>query len=121
MIEYIIAAAMCIVIGYMAGYFTARVHDNHMMHVERESHKMAMNYEIEQHAAQVAKNGMMFEVEKRELTQRHTKILDEIAQVTGIDVVNLPSFGTVHLNHSKTIREAMKALYEEDEEDLNDD
>lgn len=115
--EYILVALMSVVIGFIAGYLLARFNDNRWITVEREKHKMAMLHETERHAAQVAKNGMMFDLEKRELSQRHTKILDEISQVIGMDVIELPSFGTIYLNHSKYVREAMKALYEEDEED----
>lgn len=118
---YIIMAAMCIVVGFMFGYMIARYYDDRIFRIEKKIHETEMRNELERHAEQVAKNGLMYDVEKRELTQRHTKLLDEIAQVTGIDVINLPSFGTVHLNHSKTVREAMKALYEEGEEDLNDE
>lgn len=114
---YIIMAAMGIIVGFIFGYMIARYYDNRILNIEKKIHETEMRRELERHAKQVAKNGVMFDVEKRELTQRHTKILDEIAQVTGIDVVVLPSFGTVHLNHSKNVREAMKALYEEDESD----
>lgn len=114
---YIILAAMGIVVGFIFGYMFATYHDNRVFKIEKKIHETEMRHEIERHAEQVAKNGLIFEVEKRELTQRHTKILDEIAQVTGIDTVALPTFGTINLNHSKTVREAMKALYEEDESD----
>lgn len=115
--EYIVIALMSVVIGFIAGYLLARFNDNRWITVEREQHKMAMLHETERHAAQVAKNGMMFDIEKRELTRRHTNILDEISQVTGIDKIELPSFGTMYLNHSKHVREAMRELYEEDESD----
>lgn len=114
---YIILAAMGIVVGFIFGYMFATYHANRVFKIEKKMHETEMRHEIERHSEQVAKNGLIFEVEKRELTQRHTKILDEISQVTGIDVVELPSFGTINLNHSKTVREAMKALYEEDESD----
>ena len=114
---YIILAVMFLVVGFIFGYIVARYYDDRIFRIEKKIHETEMRRELERHAEQMAKNGLMFEVEKRELTQRHTKLLDEIAQATGIDVINLPSFGTVHLNHSKTVREAMKALYEEDESD----
>ena len=114
---YIILAVMFLVVGFIFGYIVARYYNDRIFRIEKRIHETEMRNELERHAEQVAKNGLMYDVEKRELTQRHTKLLDEIAQVTGIDVINLPSFGTVHLNHSKTVREAMKALYEEDESD----
>ena len=114
---YITLAVMGIVVGFIFGYMFATQHDNRIFKIEKKMHEAEMLHEIERHAEQVAKNGLIFEVEKRELTQRHTKILDEISQVTGIDTVVLPTFGTINLNHSKSVREAMKALYEEDESD----
>lgn len=54
-------------------------------------------------------------VERQELTTRNVRILDEISQVTGIDEIELPSFGTVYLNHSKKQREAMQALHKEED------
>ena len=46
----------------------------------------------------------------------HQKMLSEIAQVTAIDIVELPTFGTVYLNHSKSIRETMDETNNENEE-----
>ena len=51
--------------------------------------------------------------ERQELTNRNVRILDEISKVTGIDKIELPSFGTVYLNHSEKLRAAMQEIYKE--------
>ena len=56
-------------------------------------------------------------IEQQELIQRHAKMLDEISQATGINVIELPSFGKVCLNQSGRPRESMYRIYEEDESD----
>ena len=55
----------------------------------------------------------MYETEIREISQRNTKLLNEISHVTGVDEINLPSFGTIYLDSEKHLREAMKLLNEE--------
>lgn len=53
--------------------------------------------------------------EQRSKAVEMNQLLTEISQVTGIEVVQLPSFGTVYLNQDKIQREAMLSLNMEDE------
>lgn len=55
-----------------------------------------------------------YETEIREIKQRNTRLLNEISRVTGVDEIDLPSFGTVYLDNEKHLRETMKLLNEED-------
>lgn len=119
-----INAATCIVfavlivitflIGFMFGRVSRQVHYQNLIETEREHFRETSEEANKNHSSVLERLGRAYEAETRDLTRRNIKLLDEIAQVTGIDVVELPSFGTVYLNHSKTVREAMQALFKED-------
>lgn len=53
------------------------------------------------------------DIERQDLNNKYIRILDEVSKVTGIDKIELPSFGMVYLNHTEKLREAMRALNEE--------
>ena len=55
-----------------------------------------------------------YETEIREINQRNARLLNEISHATGVDEINLPSFGTIYLDSEKHLREAMRLLNEED-------
>lgn len=55
-----------------------------------------------------------YETEIREINRRNTRLLNEISHITGVDEINLPSFGTIYLDSEKHLREAMRLLNEED-------
>lgn len=53
------------------------------------------------------------DVERQDLNNKYVRILDEVSKVTGVDKIDIPSFGTVYLNHSERLRAAMRELNEE--------
>jgi len=113
-VDCFIAVMVCIAVGFIAGYLTARSDYRHHLDVERVHHESCLA-DAENRYRQTLKDiDKAIRIDAQETAKRHTKLLDEISQVTGIDKVELPSFGVVYLNHSKNVREAMQALYEED-------
>lgn len=114
MYYYVIICVICAMLGFLVGYLAAIDYSVKILKREQERHTENLK-EAEYAFHKGLKDiGKIYRTEQQETAKRHTKLLDEIAQVTGVDVVELPSFGTVYLNHSKNLREAMQALHLED-------
>jgi hypothetical protein len=105
---------LCIIVGFIAGYITAKSNYNYYRDLDRIHYETCLA-NSENHYNQTLKDVQKaFSVQIQENAKRQTQMLDEIAHATGIDTVILPSFGTVYLNHTKNVSEAMKAFYDED-------
>lgn len=121
MIEILIVVALLSVCGFVGGFwgwhaskaYHAKWHDYEL---EREKKSYELQLEnikgcFKENLTDIIKT---HNTERQELTNRNIRILDEISKVTGIDKIELPSFGTVYLNHSEKLRAAMQAIYEEE-------
>jgi hypothetical protein len=53
------------------------------------------------------------DIARQDLNNQYIRILDEVSKATGIDKIELPSFGTVYLNYNEKLRAAMQELNEE--------
>ena len=111
------AILLCSAFAYISGYLYSE--RSWKTRLERELN--TFNDILESNSSEFKDNlretRKTYELKIRELTNEHTKLLNEISNVTGIDEVKLPSFGTIYLDSDKHLREAMKLLYEEDDED----
>lgn len=112
------AILLCSISGYAIGY----LHSNHWWASRMEDEVLTFNDILEHNSAEFKNNlretRNVYELKIRELKNENAKLLNEISVVTGIDEVNLPSFGTIYLNSDKHLREAMKLLYKEDEDNV---
>lgn len=54
------------------------------------------------------------DVERQNLNNKYIRILDEVSKATGINKIELPSFGIVYLNHTERLRAAIRELNKED-------
>lgn len=103
-----------LILSFVSGYCMARNNADFRVSLEKIRHDETIIELREKH------NNELIDIRKHYITmsqneaKRFTKILDEVSQVTGVDKVELPSFGVVYLNHSKNLREAMRALHMED-------
>lgn len=103
-----------LILSFVSGYCMARNNSDFRISLEKIRHDETIIELREKH------NEELIDIRKHYITmsqneaKRFTKILDEVSQVTDVDKVELPSFGTIYLNHSKNLREAMQALHMED-------
>ena len=109
---------ICTLIGIFWGWCLSKLYHAkwHAYELERERknyelHIKNLNGCFKENLTELIKT---HNVERQELTNRNIRILDEISKVTGIDKIELPSFGTVYLNHSEKLRAAMQAMYTEE-------
>lgn len=101
-------------LAFLAGYASAKKDTDCLLVMERHSHEDALAKVEERYLRELMDARKNLTLVSQENAKRHTKILDEISQVTGINEVTLPSFGTIYLNHTDNVRKAMQALHMED-------
>lgn len=121
MIEILIAVTIIVAsasVGVFWGWCLSKAYHSkwHAYELEREKKSYELQLEsikgcFKENLTDLIKT---HNTERQELANRNIRILDEISRVTGIDKIELPSFGTVYLNHSEKLRAAMQAIYEED-------
>ena len=118
-IVVVTAVFVCSFVGAFWGWCLSKSYHSKWHDYELEQEKKRYNLQLENIQGCFKENltdlVKTHNIEKQELTNRNIRILDEISRVTGIDKIELPSFGTVYLNHSEKLRAAMQAIYKEED------
>ena len=109
-----IAILICTTFAYISGYMIAEHDARDRLEKELSSLNDILKINEDEYKDLLKKTRITYETEIREINQRNTRLLNEISHVTGVDEINLPSFGTVYLDSEKHLREAMRLLNEED-------
>ena len=108
-----IAILICTALAYLLGYMAAE----HAARERREKELSSLNDILkineDEYKDLLKSTRITYETEIREINQHNTRLLNEISHATGIDEIDLPSFGTVYLNNETHLREAMRLLNEE--------
>ena len=111
--DILVVILLCSVFAYISGY----LHAEHSWKTRLERELNTFNDILESNSLEFKDNlretRKTYELRIRELTNEHTKLLNEISHATGVDEINLPSFGTIYLDSDKHLREAMRLLNEE--------
>ena len=109
-----IAILICTTLAYLSGYMTAERAAREHLEKKLNSFNNILKINEDEYKDLLKNTRVMYETEIREIGQRNTKLLNEISRVTGVDEIDLPSFGTIYLDNEKHLREAMRLLNEED-------
>ena len=109
-----IATLICTALAYLSGYMTAEHAARERLLEVVNSFNDILKISEDEYKDLLKNTRIMYETENREISQRNTKLLNEISHVTGVDEIDLPSFGTIYLDSEKHLREAMRLLNEED-------
>ena len=109
-----IAGLICTALAYLSGYMTAEHAARERLLEVVNSFNDILKISEDEYKDLLKNTRNMYETEIREISQRNTKLLNEISHATGVDEINLPSFGTIYLDSEKHLREAMRLLNEED-------
>ena len=111
--DIFIAILICTVLAYLSGYMTAEHAARERLLKEANSFNDILKLNEDEYKDHLKNTRIAYDTEIGEIKQRNTKLLNEISHATGIDEINLPSFGTIYLDSEKHLREAMKLLNEE--------
>ena len=109
-----IAILICTALAYLSGYMTAERAAREHLEKKLNSFNDILKINEDEYKDLLKNTRIMYETAISEIGQRNTKLLNEISHVTGVDEINLPSFGTIYLDSEKHLREAMRLLNEED-------
>ena len=109
-----IAILICTALAYLSGYMVAEHDARDRLVKELNSFNNILKINEDEYKDLLKSTRVAYETEIREIKQRNTRLLNEISRVTGVDEIDLPSFGTIYLDNEKHLREAMKLLNEED-------
>lgn len=109
-----IGIGICTLFSYLLGYMAADRAAREHLDKKLNSFNDILKINEDEYKDLLKKTRITYETEIREINQRNTRLLNEISHVTGVDEINLPSFGTVYLDSEKHLREAMRLLNEED-------
>ena len=109
-----IAILICTVLAYLSGYAIAERAAREHLEKKLNSFNDILKINEDEYKDLLKNTRIMYETAISEIGQRNTKLLNEISHVTGVDEINLPSFGTIYLDSEKHLREAMRLLNEED-------
>lgn len=109
-----IAILICAVLAYLSGYMTAEHAARDRLEKELNSFNNILKINEDEYKDLLKSTRITYETEIREIKQRNTRLLNEISRVTGVDEIDLPSFGAIYLDSGKHLREAMRLLNEED-------
>ena len=108
-----IAILICTALAYLSGYMTAEHDAIERRERELNSFNDILKINEDEYKDLLKSTKITYETEIREIKQRNTRLLNEISHVTGVDEIDLPSFGTIYLDSEKHLREAMRLLNEE--------
>ena len=108
-----IAILICTALAYLSGYMAAEHAAREVREKELNSFNNILKINEDEYKDLLKSTRITYETEIREINQRNTKLLNEISRVTGVDEIDLPSFGTIYLDNEKHLREAMRLLNEE--------
>lgn len=111
--DIFIAILICTALAYLSGYMTAEHAARERLLKEANSFNDILKLNEDEYKDRLKSTRIAYETEIGEIKQRNTKLLNEISHATGIDEINLPSFGTIYLDSEKHLREAMRLLNEE--------
>ena len=109
-----IAILICTTLAYMLGYMIAEHDARDRREKELNSLNDILKINEDEYKDLLKNTRITYETEIREINQRNARLLNEISHATGVDEINLPSFGTIYLDSEKHLREAMRLLNEED-------
>lgn len=109
-----IAILICTTLAYISGYMIAEHDARDRREKELSSLNDILKINEDEYKDLLKNTRITYETEIREINQRNTRLLNEISHATGVDEINLPSFGTIYLDSEKHLREAMRLLNEED-------
>ena len=109
----IIVVLIYAVLSYVLGYMAAEHDARGRREKELNSLNDILKINEDEYKDLLKSTRITYETEIREIKQRNTRLLNEISHATGVDEINLPSFGTIYLDSEKHLREAMKLLNEE--------
>ena len=102
-----IGVGICTLFSYLLGYMAADRAAREHLDKKLNSFNDILKINEDEYKDLLKKTRITYETEIREINQRNTRLLNEISHVTGVDEINLPSFGTVYLDSEKHLREAM--------------
>lgn len=105
-----IYTALVFLLGYMAAEHDARGRREK----ELNSLNGILKINEDEYKDLLKSTRITYETEIREINQRNARLLNETSHITGVDKIDLPSFGTIYLDSEKHLREAMRLLNEED-------
>ena len=108
-----IAILICTALAYLSGYMAAEHTARDRREKELNSLNDILKINEDEYKDLLNSTRITYETEIREIKQRNTRLLNEISRVTGVDEIDLPSFGTIYLDSEKHLREAMRLLNEE--------
>ena len=111
--DIFIAILICTTLAYLSGYMSAEHAARERLLKEANSFNDVLKLNEDEYKDHLKSTRIAYETEIGEIKQRNTKLLNEISHATGIDEINLPSFGTIYLDSEKHLREAMRLLNEE--------
>ena len=109
-----VAILICTALAYMSGYMIAKHDARDCREKELNSLNDILKINEDEHKDLLKNTRITYETEIREINQRNARLLNEISHATGMDEINLPSFGTIYLDSEKHLREAMRLLNEAD-------
>lgn len=105
---------ICTTLAYISGYMIAEHDARDRREKELNSLNDILKFNEDEYKDLLKNTRITYETEIREINHRNTRLLNEISHATGVDEINLPSFGTIYLDSEKHLREAMRLLNEED-------
>lgn len=112
--DILVAILICSLVAYIGGYLRAEHNWMNRLESELNSFNDILESNTSEFKDNLRETRNVYEVKIRELKNEHSKLLNEISHATGVDEINLPSFGTIYLDSEKHLREAMRLLNEED-------
>lgn len=112
--DIFITILICTALAYLSGYIAAEHAAREHLEKKLNGFNDILKINEDEYKGLLKNTRIMYETEIREISQHNTKLLNEISHVTGVDEINLPSFGTIYLDSEKHLREAMRLLNEED-------
>ena len=89
---------ICTTLTYISGYMIAEHDARDRREKELNSLNDILKFNEDEYKDLLKNTRITYETEIREINQRNTRLLNETSHATGVDEINLPSFGTIYLD-----------------------